>query len=259
MASISTTTEKPTVKRSFSSWFDTYKYKVKQIQEQALAKANKEIESERRVLEDLAKRYKAGDTLDKLTNPYERSIRKKLERIAKANNIMKSIENEEKTRKLLQKLKSHPLITSVAIDSDGFLSFYTKTLKSGVRNIGRYRIALHPDLRLYVFNLDWQESHHDHWAVSSNRPCLGEYTDIIWDQIYRGELFLFADSMIHFFQMAGDHSAYVRKEYWFQNRIALTKSESSSKKKSSMRIALRSTEQIGSGSDEDDESDEDEF
>ncbi len=242
---LGTIEEKPVVKRSFSSWLKAYKVEITSVQEKLIKSQHTAIERNEEQIKVLKERSDASSEVIQVhISNYQKSNRQSREKQAKAANILNRMDLDEK--KLLKKLKAHSMIQSITVGSDGYLSVFTKMLKWKTTNIGKFRICLSAGsgLRLYVFNLTYsQENRLDHWAIQHNEPCLGEYTDIVWDNIYRGEIYLFIDSMIHFITMAGDDGAYTDRDDWFDERTKLTADQAKKKSGVSERL-LRSPRRI---------------
>ncbi len=160
-------------------------------------------------------------------------------------------------------LKKNPKYDYYFIDKQGRLNIYTKTLKDGARNIGKFRVCIFDNqetgVNFKALNLSYHTRSYDHWAISSLRCCMGEWAPDFEKSLWSGDIPEFFNLFVHYIEMSPAAGTYFgeSKNDWYKDR--LKRSTKTSEKYREMDIELISTSADEEYEETDPEESEDEY
>lgn len=156
----------------------------------------------------------------------EKAIRKAEDRANSYAKKIKEIEDLDPSG-FEEEIRKNPMLEDLEVDEKGRLNFYTKMLKDGSHNIGRFRICIYPDqssgLYFRVVNLDYRYENLCHWAISNTVCCLGEWEIDFKNTLSKGDLPTFFSVVVHYITLSPERNTYCKKEDWYGGRTKLSK------------------------------------
>lgn len=165
----------------------------------------------------------------------ERTIRQLTNEEAKEKKALQTLENAiENADGIRAKLLRHPNIADAIITREDRIKVFTKPLKHGRSDIGAFSISWNPEGKtFFILNETYEclSGGYAHWAVSGNRPCLGEWGEGFMAVMKTFDMFILFDLMIRYLTTLEDghirhqRTTYLSKADWMANRSPKKKAD----------------------------------
>ena len=117
------------------------------------------------------------------------------------------------------------------VDDQGRLNLYTKILKDGSKNIGRFRICISDNQSVsareyWVMNLDYRYNNLHHWAIDNMRCCTGEWEIDFQRVMQEGNIPEFFNLMIYYITLSPETHTYTTKDNWYSGKRKIPSAKS---------------------------------